>query len=267
MKEYLKEILRGTDNQILRRCLIREYLQARMLQSLQDSGTFGAWAFQGGTALRFLFSLPRFSEYLDFALVQPKIDDNFRGAMENVKNLFQSENYDVAVKINDNRIVKYAFIGFKGLLFEFGLSSRKPESISIKLDIDTNPPLGAAFTSTIVRRHVTLNLRHYDKSSLLAGKLHAVLARRYLKGRDIYDLIWYLADKSWPAPNVEFLNNALGQSKWTGPEVTNNNWRQLIGEKLKHFNWAKIADDVSPFLENAKDVQLLTKGNLLKLLK
>lgn len=59
-----------------------------------------------------------------------------------------------------------------------------------------------------------LNLLHYDKSSLLAGKLHAVLTRKYTKGRDLYDLMWYLSDPTWPAPNLIQLNNALKQTGW-----------------------------------------------------
>jgi len=267
MKEFLRQLLSGVENPILGRCLVREYLQARLLQSFQDKGVFNTWLFQGGTALRFLYSMPRFSEDLDFALVKPGMEGNFRDILFNARKTFQAEDYDISIKVNDTKTVKSAFVKFGGLLFELGLSAHRSETLSIKVEIDTNPPAGATCESTIVRRHVTLNLRHHDKASLLAGKLHAVLARRYVKGRDIYDLIWYLSDRSWPQPNIELLNNALVQTDWKGPEVTQDNWRDLLREKVDKLKWARVVEDVEPFLQRPEDVKLLTKENLVGLLQ
>jgi hypothetical protein len=155
----------------------------------------------------------------------------------------------------------------KGLLFELGFSAHKFETLSIKVEVDTNPPSGAGISSTVVRRHVTLNLRHHDKASLLAGKLHAVLARRYVKGRDIYDLVWYLSDRTWPEPNIELLNNALRRTGWDGHEVASTNWRELVRRRIEKFHWKQVVEDVRPFLERTEDVALLTKENLLGLLQ
>ncbi|MEJ2704841.1 MAG: nucleotidyl transferase AbiEii/AbiGii toxin family protein, partial [Sedimentisphaerales bacterium] len=141
------------------------------------------------------------------------------------------------------------------------------ETLSIKVEVDSNPPAGAKTVSTIVRRHVILNLRHHDKASLLAGKLHAFLARRYVKGRDIYDLIWYLSDRTWPAPNLELLNNALMQTDWSGPRVTTENWRRLIAQRVDALDWKQMVADVEPFLERPADRVLLTRDNLASLLK
>jgi predicted nucleotidyltransferase component of viral defense system len=267
VKDYLRQILSGIDNPILARCLAREYLQARILQSLQDRGAFNTWAFQGGTALRFLYAMPRFSEDLDFALVEPGLPVNFRDKMLIAAKVFEAENYDVAVRINDKRTVRSAFVNFKDLLFELGLSAHPSETLSIKVEVDSNPPAGAKTASTIVRRHVILNLQHHDKASLLAGKLHAFLARRYVKGRDIYDLIWYLSDRTWPAPNLELLNNALAQTGWHGPKVTAENWRQLIAERVETLDFKQVVADVEPFLERLADKALLTRESLTSLLQ
>jgi len=267
VKDYLRQILSGIDNPILARCLVREYLQARVLQSLQDRGAFNSWAFQGGTALRFLYSMPRFSEDLDFALVEPGMQVNFRDNMTAAGKAFEAEGYNVSVRINDKRTVKSAFVSFKGLLFELGLSAHAPETLSIKVEVDSNPPAAARTVSTIVRRHVILNLRHHDKASLFAGKLHAFLARRYVKGRDIYDLIWYLSDRTWPAPNLELLNNALAQTNWRGPQVTDENWRQLLASQVQRLDWKQVVADVEPFLERSADIALLTRENLTSLLR
>lgn len=267
MKAFLKQILDGVANQVLARCVMREYLQARLLQILQDHAVFSTWVFQGGTALHFLYAMPRFSEDLDFALVESGIESNFREHLVHAGKAFGAENYDVTVRINDMKTVESAFVRFRGLLFEFGLSPHESETLSIKIEVDTNPPSGAEVVSTIVRRHVTINLRHHDKASLLAGKLHALLTRRYTKGRDIYDLIWYLSDRTWPGPNIELLSNALKQTGWDGPKVTLANWRELVCQRVEKFQWKQIVRDVEPFLERPKDIALLTKQNLFDLLR
>jgi predicted nucleotidyltransferase component of viral defense system len=267
MKDYLRQILGPVRNQVLARCLLREYLQVRLLQSLQDCGTFNTWAFQGGTALHLLYAMPRFSEDLDFALIEPGTAHDFRDIVANARKVFEAEDYGVGVRISDRRAVKFAFVSFRGLLFELDLSAHASETLSIKVEVDSNPPAGAGIASTIVRRHVILHLRHHDKASLFAGKLHAVLARRYTKGRDMYDLLWYLSDRTWPTPNIELLNNALRQTRWEGPQVTLENWRQLVSRRLETIHWKQVAEDVRPFLERAEDIALLTKENLLALLQ
>ena len=267
MKDFLKQMLDSVENPILGRFLCREYLQARVLQSLQDHGAFSTWVFQGGTALRFLYSIPRFSEDLDFALVAPHVEDKFRAHLDTVMSVFEAEGYNVDARVKDKRTVKGAFVRFRGLLFEVGLSPHRSEVLSIKVEVDSNPPLGARNVSTIVRRHVTLNLRHHDKASLLAGKLHALLSRQYTKGRDIYDLFWYLSDRDWPEPNLELLCNALEQTGWDGPEVTRESWRQVVRQQVDKWRWQRIVADVEPFLERKEDVALLTRENLLALLR
>lgn len=123
---------------------------------------------------------------------------------------FNFENYTLSFKINDHATVNSAFIRFPGLLYEMGLSALKSEVLAVKIEVDTNPPPpSAGLATTVVRRFVVLRLHHHDPATLLAGKLHAILQRPYTKGRDIYDLFWYLSDPSWPQPNFTFLNNAL----------------------------------------------------------
>jgi hypothetical protein len=112
-----------------------------------------------------------------------------------------------------------------------------------------------------------IDLQHHDKASLLAGKLHAFLARRYVKGRDIYDLVWYLSDRTWPAPNLELLNNALAQTGWRGPQVTAENWQQIVARRAERLDWKQVVADVEPFLERPADIALLTQENFRSTLR
>jgi len=267
MKDYLKQQIEKIQDTNFARCIAREYLQARTLECLQENGAFVNWAFVGGTALRFLYSLPRFSEDLDFSTTEPGVKDNFAELMKKVKNRFLAEDYEISVKAKTAKTVRAAFVKFPALLYELGLSPLSSEVISIKVEIDSNPPAGAKLETSIIRKHCLLNLQHYDKSSLLAGKLHALSTRKYTKGRDVYDLMWYLSDRTWPGPNLILLNSALKQTAWPGPELTKENWRQEISVRVSEFDWNKVIADVKPFIEKQSDLQMLTQQNIEKLLK
>jgi hypothetical protein len=267
MKDVLRGILDTVSGGLNKTLIAREYLQARILQALQDQGVFQRWAFVGGTALRFLYSIPRFSEDLDFSLADMGKAVDFNGALKGIESLFKKEAYDVIISPKGEKTVVSAFIKFRGLLYEVGLSPHASQVFSIKIVVDTNPPAGAVIQTSLVRRHVTLNLLHYDKASLLAGKLHALFSRRYTKGRDLFDLIWYLADRSWPAPNLTLLNAALVQTGWQGPVATGDNWRSLLIGRFEKFNWEAAHLDVEQFLERQEDVKLITRENLESLLK
>lgn len=267
MKDYLKQITESNVDTRLVRLTVREYLQARVLETLQEYGAFESWAFVGGTALRFLYSMPRFSEDLDFSLSSKNADDNFVDLIKKIKKTFLDEDYFVTIKAKTSGAVKSAFIKFPGLPYEINISPYKSETISIRLEIDTNPPKGAGFDTSIIKKHILLNLQHYDKSSLFAGKLHALLSRKYVKGRDVYDLMWYLSDKTWPAPNIVLLNNALKQTDWEGKNITKDNWRKETAKMLSEYNWNRVIEDVKPFVEKQQELKMLTQNNLLKLLE
>jgi len=111
-----------------------------------------------------------------------------------------------------------------------------------------------------------VNLLHYDRSSLLAGKLHAALSRPWVKGRDLYDVIWYLADRNWPQPDLELLNAALAQTDWKGLLLTKAAWRDILAAKLTTLGWDRARNDVFPFLESERDINLVTLDNALGLL-
>jgi predicted nucleotidyltransferase component of viral defense system len=266
VKEYLRQLTESAENPVARNALAREYLQARVLEALQETGSFMRWAFVGGTALRFLFSIPRFSEDLDFSLINTGKDAGFREALAEVRRVFSREGYRIDITVNERTTVASAWLKFPGLPYEIGLSPHPAQTLSIKLELDTQPPPGARLETSIVRRHCTLNLCHYDKASLLAGKLHAILSRQWTKGRDLYDLAWYLADRHWPEPNLVQLNAALAQTAWKGPTLTDSNWRGELAQRLEVLDWKRARVDVLPFLERERDIDLVSCITIKKLL-
>jgi len=266
MRDYLAALIQPASSPIEARNLVREYLQALILQCLQRSGTMTALAFHGGTALRFLYTLPRFSEDLDFALEGDSSQYDFRGCLRTTQRDLEAQGYKIAIKLNDKKTVQSAFIRFPGLLYDLKLSPHLDEAQAVKIEVDTNPPAGAGLSTTLIRRYVLLNVQHHDQASLLAGKLHAILQRPYLKGRDVYDLVWYLSARDWPDPNLTLLNNALAQTDWHGPILTAENWRQVVHARIETITWEQVLGDVLPFLADQQEARLLTKENVLRLL-
>jgi hypothetical protein len=267
MKDHLRSLVeKQAGGSLQKLCIAREYLQARILQSLQDDGVFARWAFKGGTALRFLYAMPRFSEDLDFAVAQSGVEVGMDSAVRRVETSLAAEGYRLNVKLKTEKTVATSFMRFAGLPYELGLSPHTDQVLSVRVEVDTNPPDGATLATTMVRRHVLLNLQHYDRASLLAGKLHAVLSRPWCKGRDLFDLAWYLADRDWPEPNIPLLIAALEQTGWTGTPLSSSNWRAVTAERLESVDWNQARDDVRPFVERSQDIELLEAEKLRRLL-
>jgi predicted nucleotidyltransferase component of viral defense system len=266
MKSLLLNTLQEEPDALRKRNRVREFLQARILLSLQDQGAFAHWAFVGGTALRFLYDLPRYSEDLYFSLRAPDADTRFVSILRAVKSDLAAEAYDVEVRVREQRAVATAMIKFRGLLHELALSPHRDETFAVKVEIDTNPPAGADFATRLVRKHYLLNLMQYDQASLLAGKLHAVLTRNYTKGRDLYDLMWYLAARDWPEPNLNLLNHALGQTGREGERLTEHSWRPTVAARLQDVDWKQARDDVAPFLERSQELALIEPTTFERLL-
>ena len=266
MKDHLRQLV-GGHGPLRGRNIAREYLQARILGAFQRAGAMTSLAFHGGTGLRFLFSLPRYSEDLDFALEGDISRYDLRRHLRAVRAELSAEGYRVELRMREHRAVHSAFVRFPGTLYEIGLSPHPGQVLAVKVEVDTNPPAGATTDTTLVRRHETLRLFHHDRASLLAGKLHAVLQRPYTKGRDLYDLVWYLSDPDWPPPNLALLNAALRQTGWAGMEMGARNWRNAVAERLDRLDWNRAASDVRPFLERDEDAELVDRNKALRLLR
>jgi hypothetical protein len=186
--------------------------------------------------------------------------------MAKVKRDLTLAGLDPTVTWNERRAVHAGWIRLPRLLHEARLATHPEEKLAIKIEIDTRPPAGARCERRIVTRYVTFLVQYYDLPSLLAGKLHAILTRPYAKGRDWYDLLWYLSQRPPVAPNVPLLQAALEQTGGAGPSPARS-WRRRIRERLASLDLPAIRADVGPFLERPADAALLTAENLRGLLR
>jgi predicted nucleotidyltransferase component of viral defense system len=251
---YLKAQIAKAFTPEAQRAIVREYLQMRILQSLQNVGAMIPLAFHGGTALRLLYQMPRYSEDLDFALERQVEQYDFRKYLAAIQRDLTAETYDVEIKLNEGHVVHSAFIRFRSLFHRLGLSPHETEVLAIKLEIDTSPPAQATLATTLVQHHVAVHLQHHDQASLLAGKLHALLQREYVKGRDWYDLYWYLNQPQWASPNFAMLNSALDQSGWGKDVIADDNWREHVLARLAQLDWGRVVEDVQRFLMDQEEL-------------
>ena len=209
--------------------------------------------------------LRRYSEDLDFALEGPRELYDLRGWMGAIVRQLRQEGYEAEASVRDRGAVHTGWIRVRGVLYETGLSPHRDETLGIKADVDTNPPAGAVTRTRLIRRHVSLRLHHHDRASLLAGKLHAVLCRPWAKGRDLYDLAWYLSDPTWPPPNLELLNAAVRQTDKGAVPLDTGTWRGVVAERVEGLPWDMVVADVRPFLERGEE--MAGKGDVLGLLE
>ncbi len=266
MRDQLLEIVSSKEGYNAKLNAMREYLQAFMLRILFKNNFFQQAAFLGGTCLRFIYNLKRFSEDLDFSLQRGE-ECEFEKLMRSLENELRDSGYDTGVKIKRDGVNSGMF-KFPGLLFDAGMSGRKEENISIKIELDKRPPGGAGTETHIIEKYFTLGITSFDLPTLFARKINALLTRNYVKGRDYYDLFWYLTAHRDLQPNVEFLKNALLQFKGDEGRVEADmkHWKSRVIEKLASVDWKKVRNEVELLLEDREDLNLFTRDNLHLLL-
>ena len=242
--------------------VLRETLQWEVLAALHGVEAFRQAAFIGGTSLRLLRGLARFSEDLDFSTTRPGFS---KGDMESwgaaiVRRLAGRGIPETEISVRGSGNVVAAEVRWPNLLRETGISPLKDQKLMLKLEVDTNPPSGAVLDRVLRSVPQLMSITTYDLPSLMAGKLHALLARPYTKGRDWYDLVWYCGRQI--EPNLGLLDNALTQI----PSLDCTRaatWRESLAAKAKKTDWKSVRNDVGRFLEHPEELALFDLETML----
>ena len=267
MRDYIKSLVNKKLTPEDNLNLIREYIQAYFLYVIYRKKYYQDMVFTGGTALRFVHHIRRFSEDIDFSLSNKAKQFDFNVTLQDVAQEFKLAGYDMEIKIKTRLAVHSAILKFSGILFETGLSPLKDEKLLIKVEIDTKPPKGGVETHTMTTTPFMFYMLHYDLPSLLAGKMHAVLCREYTKGRDWYDLFWYLSKFKSLEPNFTMLNNAMLQTEKDPITFTPENWREELKKTAQKADFPMIKQDVGRFLEDHGELEVLELKTFETLLK
>jgi predicted nucleotidyltransferase component of viral defense system len=194
---------------------VKEIFQEIVLLGLNRVKFFDLAAFHGGTALRIVHGLERFSEDLDFALVNKNVSfswENYK--QEVIETLLR---YDLVVEVKNKKdisptVVKKMILKNTSLteFFEFSPKGIVNSKIIVKLEVDTHPPTGANFDFNFLKFPTPFLVKCHTLESCFAGKIHALLCRSFVKGRDWYDLLWYISKNT--KPNLTLLESSLKQS-------------------------------------------------------
>jgi predicted nucleotidyltransferase component of viral defense system len=253
IREYAPAHAREQEN------VLQELMQHYVLASLSRAGMFSEAIFHGGTCLRIVHGMSRFSEDLDFLLKRP--DPAFRWGkyLESVARdcaqegiAFELQDKSVAGTVAQKAFLKTDSIG-KFLLLDLPFARHNPRKIRIKLEIDTNPPAGSGFQTSYITFPVTAALTTQSLPSGFGTKARALLCRRYVKGRDWYDFVWYASRRI--EPDLELLRNALlQQGPWAGQtlQVTPEWFCDHMAAAIRGVDWREARLDVQRFVPAAE---------------
>ncbi len=250
---------------------LKEVVQEAALCGLSRAGFFKHVAFYGGTALRIFYGLDRFSEDLNFSLVALNADFQlnryFSGLESEMASLGLRFSIEEKQKTTDSAI-KSAFL--KGntrehILSIYGAQTvgiNPDEVIKIKFEIDTNPPAFAQFENKYRLLPTPYQVKLYDMPSLFAGKLHAVICRDWknrIKGRDLYDYIFYLAKQS--KVNLPHLRARLEDSGVLSKDesFTRETLLEMLIKRFETIDFEQAKQDVLPFIANPVKLDLWSK--------
>ena len=258
---------------------LREIMQEIALAGLSRGAFFEKAAFYGGTALRIFHGLDRFSEDLDFSLleVNPKFTlDPFFPAIEaefdalGLKVSIREKKKTLANNI-DSAFLKsdtvWRELVLEGTIPQNGLD-QKP-SVTIKLEVDREPPLGFETEDKLLIKPVSFYVKCFTLPHLFAGKMHALLFRKWkenVKGRDWYDMEWYIK-KGIPLDLNHFVLRARDSGNWKEDTITEKRFHDLLKQKITTVNMDRVKADIRRFIANPARLDIWSPAYFLDLVK
>jgi len=253
---------------------LREILQEIALLGLWRSKFFEKAAFYGGTALRILYGLDRFSEDLDFSLRIPSKSFDLKVYLAALQKELAAFGFDVSVKDSSKPAKSPIYSAFlkantiNQLLViqaseDLVQTLHRDQVLKIKLEVDTDPPTGFDTETRYLLHPIPFAVRTYALPDLFAGKMHAVLCRRWKsrsKGRDWYDLVWYAANH--PHLHLSHLEQRMRQSgDWTKTNtLTPDEFKTLIHSTIDQIDIQQIRKEVEPFIRQSDQLEIWSRS-------
>jgi predicted nucleotidyltransferase component of viral defense system len=249
-----------------------------LIEIMQEIALLGLWrakyfehvAFYGGTALRILYGLDRFSEDLDFSLLKPRREFDLSPYLAAVQAELNGMGFNVDVHSRKKKVetaTQSAFIktGTKESLLKINVPKEVSQKLQhnavleIKLEVDTDPPEGFETEAKTLLQPIPFSVNTFTQPDLFAGKLHAILQRKWktrVKGRDYYDFVWYIAQKI--PVRLSHLEQRLRQTKgWKGKKSLQlESLNELLKHKFAEVNIESAKEDVLPFIKDRDAVHL-----------
>ena len=242
---------------------LKEIFQEITLLGLYRGGFFNKAAFYGGTSLRILYGLERFSEDLDFSLLEKNKSFDIEKYFPSIVNEFEALGIEVSLnkksKSNETNI-ESAFLKNDTSIHTLNIEAKGLEDIhngrriKIKLEVDTNPPLKFQTESKTLLLPMTFNIRTMTLPNLYAGKMHALLFRNWktrVKGRDWFDFEWYV--KNNIPLNLEHLCQRMKESRNFNKDIlTKEEFAKLLYDKIDTLDIKQAINEVKGFVKDTR---------------
>ena len=266
MKEWIAEYNPQNEEETL--AAMREIMQEIALAALSRTDFYKKAAFYGGTALRIFHGLDRYSEDLDFSLLETDSKFSLTPYFSAITDEFEALGIRVSIREKDKRVktpIESAFLKsetiwqelvLEDIVKQHGISSNK--SIKIKIEIDRVPPLGFETEEKLLVRPFSFYVNCFSLPSLFAGKLHALLFRKWknrVKGRDWYDMEWYIR-KGVPLNIPHFLLRARETKDWNEETINKEQVLELLKDKIHSVSFDSVKDDVRKFIRNDEQLAI-----------
>jgi predicted nucleotidyltransferase component of viral defense system len=253
---------------------LREIMQEIALLGLWRSKFFENAAFYGGTAMRILHGLDRFSEDLDFSLIKPMSKFDIAKYLAALQKELEAFGFDVRVEQRNKAVisaVQSAFLKANTLnqllviktAEEILREVPRGQVLKIKLEVDTDPPPGFSTETRYLLQPIPFAVRAYALPDLFAGKMHAILCRKWktrVKGRDWYDLVWYAANH--PQLHLSHLEQRMRQSgHWKNEKTLSaESFNALMHNAIEHLFVDQARREVEPFVRNPDSLQIWSRA-------
>lgn len=266
IEKWIEEYQPQNEAQII--AALREIMQEITLAALSRTNFYEKAAFYGGTALRIFFGLDRFSEDMDFTLLKKEPHFSLEPYFSSIANEFEAIGMKVSIKEKIKKkdtAINSAFLKsdtiWKTLTLEdipsyMGIKLNK--SIKIKIEVDREPPLRFTTEEKLLLRPFSFYVKCLTPSDLFAGKLHALLFRKWknrVKGRDWYDFEWYI-QKGIQLNTDHFLARAVESGDWNENKISSKQIKELIHKKIESVSFKQITDDIVRFIDDEKKLSI-----------
>ena len=264
MKSIFDKIVEefGAKTQVEHLNAVHEVMQQFALAGLARGGFFEKAAFYGGTALHLFYGLPRFSEDLDFSLLSEDETFNFEDYFDAIRNEFSLAGKDVSVEIKHKAIhptaIESAFLKETSAVFDLGFTTQK--QAKVKLEIDIKPPLKFTTEEKLLLQPSSCWVKVFTLDCLLAGKVHAALFRAWrnrVKGRDWYDLEWYI--RNGVACNLRHLFERTKATSHDADLSSSEAVIEAFRSRIDSIDFELAKNDVRPFLKDVSSLNIWSK--------
>lgn len=241
-----------------RRNAIFEVNQQVILAGLSNGGFFDKAAFYGGTCLRIFHGLRRFSEDLDFSLLESDEEFDFSRYFQSVIDVFELVGRRVEItKKNKKNFGRVESAFLKDNTDVFDITFQTDKSIKIKIEVDTMPPMKFHTEQKLLLQPQAFMTRCFTLPDLFAGKMHALVYRAWrnrVKGRDWYDFLWYVSNN---VP-LDFDHFAERVREFNGEEIDRTSFLTKLKDRLGSADMSQVKNDVLPFIRDPKELDLWT---------